>query len=322
MNSFFFDSDPFGASGGAVDNDEYYETLGVSKDATAKELRKAYLKLSLKHHPDKGGDVEEFKKITEAHEVLSDPVKRKNYDKFGKKGASGSPFGGGGGGSPEDMFSSMFGGRGGRRGGRRGGGAQQEEGGLRKEKSITHPVHVTLEELYVGKKVTLKITRKIIASVTTPKDPVPIQKLRDAFSVCLACNGRGASVKMQHLAPGVVQQMSMPCRQCNRTGMGLKEGYMETTIEQEVVVEVEKGMLHNTKIVRESLGDMHPGTQPGDLIFVVVQQEHPIYKRKGHDLLIKKDISLAQALCGLSYEVREGAADSIVTRVKCSCWTS
>eukprot|EP00750_Incisomonas_marina_P033833 INCI9979.1.p3 GENE.INCI9979.1~~INCI9979.1.p3 ORF type:complete len:212 (+),score=47.07 INCI9979.1:156-791(+) len=152
MNSFFFDSDPFGASGGAVDNDEYYETLGVSKDATAKELRKAYLKLSLKHHPDKGGDVEEFKKITEAHEVLSDPVKRKNYDKFGKKGASGSPFGGGGGGSPEDMFSSMFGGRGGRRGGRRGGGAQQEEGGLRKEKSITHPVHVTLEELYVGKK--------------------------------------------------------------------------------------------------------------------------------------------------------------------------
>ena len=96
MNSFFFDSDPFGASGGAVDNDEYYEILGVGKDATPKELRKAYLQLSLKHHPDKGGDPEEFKKITEAHEALSDPVKRKNYDHFGKKGAAG----GGGGAAP------------------------------------------------------------------------------------------------------------------------------------------------------------------------------------------------------------------------------
>ena len=271
MNSFFFDSDPFGASGGAVDNEEYYDILGVSKDCTAKELRKAYLKLSLKHHPDKGGDIEEFKKISEAHEVLSDPVKRKSYDKYGKGGAANSPFAGGG---SNDMYSSFFGGMGARGARRR----SEEESGLRKQKSVTHPIRATLEELYVGKKTKMKITRKIIASVVAPTEPIPIGQLREVFDVCRACNGRGTTSHTRQLAPGMVQQVSLPCRQCNRTGMGLKDGYMETTAEHEVVVEVEKGSQHNTKIVKSGMGDMQPGTLPGDLVFVVAQTEHAVYK--------------------------------------------
>jgi len=294
MNSFFFDSDPFGASGGAVDTEEYYDILGVGKDATQKELRKAYLKLSLKHHPDKGGDVEEFKKITEAHEVLSDPVKRKSYDKYGKNGPTNAGFGG----SSEDMFSSMFRGRRGRR-------QQSDEHGLRKKRSITHPIKVTLEELYVGKTVTLNISRKIIADITNPQEPVSLEKLKEAFSVCRACNGRGMTTQMRQLAPGMVQQMSMPCGQCNRTGMGLKDGYIETQGKQKVVIEIEKGTQHKAKIVREGLGDMVPGFLPGDMVFVITQQEHPLFKRKGHDLLVKKDISLKQALCGLRYEFQK-----------------
>jgi DnaJ family protein A protein 2 len=286
MNRFFFDSDPFGAVGAAVDNEEYYDILGVSKDATAKELRKAYLKLSLKHHPDKGGDVEEFKKITEAHEVLSDPQRRKNYDTHGKSGAGG---GGGGGQSADDIFSMFSGGRarGGRRGGgpdgsggggANGGGGADRDFGLRREQSVVHPLRLTLEELYTGKRVELNITRNIIASIMHPKDPVPEDKLREALASCPACGGKGMTVQTQQLAPGFVTQMPAPCRACNRKGWTLKEGYFETAIEVCVVVDVDKGTHHNTKITKHGMGDMHPGTLPGDLVFVVTQLEHPVYK--------------------------------------------
>mmetsp|Transcript_1409 Transcript_1409/g.1289 ORF Transcript_1409/g.1289 Transcript_1409/m.1289 type:complete len:131 (+) Transcript_1409:81-473(+) len=102
---------------GDVDTQELYDTLGVAKEASQDEIKKAYRKLAVKHHPDKGGDVEKFKEISAAYEVLSNAEKREIYDKYGleglKEGASpGDPFG--------DIFS-MFG------GGRRGGGRQKQE---------------------------------------------------------------------------------------------------------------------------------------------------------------------------------------------------
>ena len=110
-----------------------YKTLGVSQEATEKELKKAYRKLAVKHHPDKGGDPDTFKDISAAYDILSDPEKRERYDKYGKEGVEGA--GGGGGGSADDVFSQFFGGGGGRGGGRR---------GPRKTPSVKHVLKVSL----------------------------------------------------------------------------------------------------------------------------------------------------------------------------------
>lgn len=129
-----------------VDNSRFYELIGVPKTATQDEIKKAFRKLALKAHPDKGGDPEKFKDISVAYEVLSDPEKRKMYDKYGeeglKEGAGGAGFG--------DIFE-MFGMGGGGRGAR--------DRGPKKGKSVMHPVKATLEDLFHGKTTKVAVSR-------------------------------------------------------------------------------------------------------------------------------------------------------------------
>ncbi|KUF80850.1 Chaperone protein dnaJ 2 [Phytophthora nicotianae] len=142
FESFFgggFEGGPGGPSK-PVDNNKFYEALGVSKTATAAEIKKAYRKLALKNHPDKGGDPELFKTITVAYEVLSDPEKRELYDQYGEEGLQN----GGGGADASDLFSQFFRGQGGRR-----------PRGPQKGEDLTHPLKVSLEDLYNGKTVKL-----------------------------------------------------------------------------------------------------------------------------------------------------------------------
>ena len=128
-----------GKQKGEVDNNRYYDLLGVKKDATDVEIKKAYRKKALKEHPDKGGDPEVFKDITKANEVLMDPQKRAAYDKYGedafKKGQ----------GNPADVFNAMF---------------NKDKQGPKKTKSIIHPIECTLEDLYNGKSKKVRISRK------------------------------------------------------------------------------------------------------------------------------------------------------------------
>merc|ERR1719356_1458430 len=105
----------------SADTTKFYKLLEVDKSASEAEIKKAYRKLAVKHHPDKGGDPEKFKEITRAYEVLSDSEKKSKYDRFGEEGLDGD-----GGGEPTDIFDAMFGG-----GGRRGGGG----GGRRRQKT-------------------------------------------------------------------------------------------------------------------------------------------------------------------------------------------
>ena len=124
-----------------IDNKRYYELLGVKQSATDAEIKKAFRKKSLKEHPDKGGDPERFKDLSLAYKTLMDPQKRAAYDKYGeeglKKGAAPNP---------QDFFGSMFGGAGG-------------PNLVKKTKSVIHPIKCTLEDLYLGKKVRVKVTR-------------------------------------------------------------------------------------------------------------------------------------------------------------------
>ena len=167
-----------GRSNKPVDNKEFYELLGVPQDVDAKTLKKSFRKLALKHHPDRGGDENMFKKISVAYEVLSDPEKRATYDKHGTEGLQG----GGGGGGGDDLFSMFFGGQGG--GGGRGGGRSR---GPEKGKTVQHQISVSLEDMYKGKLMKISVNRQRI------KVPEGTSKA-EAIKPCQTCNGRGAVV--------------------------------------------------------------------------------------------------------------------------------
>jgi DnaJ family protein A protein 2 len=257
-----------GRGGAATDTTKLYEVLGVEKDADAKEIKKAYRKLAVKHHPDKGGDEHLFKEINAAYEILSDPKKRELYDKYGLEGVEqeGGPGMSGG----EDLFSMFF-----------GGGGRGRRAGPRKGPSIQHPLKVSLEDLYNGKTVKLAINRQVI--VGDSKE-------------CSTCNGQGAVMEIRQLGPGMITQMQRPCSACNGQGTTAK-----TKNERKVVeVHVEKGALHNQKISFKGMADEMPGRETGDVHFVIQEKEHDVFKRKGADLLLMKDISLSQALTGFS----------------------
>eukprot|EP00616_Rhizochromulina_sp_CCMP1243_P009368 CAMPEP_0118998370 /NCGR_PEP_ID=MMETSP1173-20130426/63039_1 /TAXON_ID=1034831 /ORGANISM="Rhizochromulina marina cf, Strain CCMP1243" /LENGTH=414 /DNA_ID=CAMNT_0006949861 /DNA_START=53 /DNA_END=1297 /DNA_ORIENTATION=+ len=251
---------------------ELYETLGCEKSATAAEIKKAFRKLAVKHHPDKGGDPEEFKKIQAAYEVLKDDEKRQKYDRFGLEGIENEM---GGGGDSDDIFSALFGGR------RRGGGGG---GGPRKGPDVKHPLKVSLEDLYNGKTAKLAVSRdKIIGE--------PRQ--------CSTCEGRGFLVRMRQIGPGMVQQIRQNCPQCGGSGYEVKKQKERQVLE----VNVERGMEHGEKIRFHGMSDEHPNAETGDIIFILQEKQHSVFKRKGEDLLITKELSLVEALCGFEFIV-------------------
>lgn len=283
----FFGGDPFehfagmhggpGGPGGSargppkdVDTTKLYETLGVEKTAEEKEIKKAYRKLAVKHHPDKGGDEAKFKEISAAYEILSDPEKRAKYDKYGLEGVAddGSPGHG-----ADDLFSMFFGGS-----SRRGGGG----GGPRKGENVNHPLKVSLEDLYNGKTVKLAVNRSVI--VGDPK-------------MCTSCDGQGVVVELRQIALGMVQQLQRRCADCGG------QGYCAESKKERKVLEVhiDKGMRHNQKVTFRGMADEKPNMEPGDVNFIVQEKEHETFKRKGADLLITKTLSLNEALCGFEW---------------------
>jgi DnaJ family protein A protein 2 len=268
---------PPGMGGGGAekpDTEKLYDTLGVPKTADLKEIKKAYKKMAMKHHPDKGGDEHKFKEISAAYEILSDAEQRAKYDKFGLDGVSddSSP-----GHTHDDLFSMFFGGGGGGRGGGR-------AAGPRKGPSVNHPLKASLEDLYNGRTVKLAVTRKTI--VGDAKD-------------CSSCDGRGVKMELRQIGPGMMQQLQSKCALCQG------QGYIAKTKSERNVLEVfvEKGMVHGNKITFREQGDEIPNMESGDINFVVQEKEHDVFKRKGADLLISKKLSLNQALCGFEWTV-------------------
>jgi len=269
---------PGGKSGGRgnskpADTTKFYKLLEVDKSASDAEIKKAYRKLAVKHHPDKGGDPETFKEITRAYEVLSDSEKRAKYDKFGEEGLEG----GGGGGDPSDIFDAFFGG-----GGRRGGGGGKKR---QKTKDVVQPLKVTLEQLYAGTTKKMAITRSVIDK-------------KKGVTECRSCDGRGVKVEVVRMGP-MIQQMQSTCGACGGQGRSF------STIKEREVLEVvvQKGSTDGHKIPFREMADEHPDADTGDVVFVCQQQEHPVFKRKGADLFVEKRISLVEALCGFSLDI-------------------
>ena len=239
-----------GGPGGDEDRDteEYYNVLGVSKNATGPEIKKAFRKLAMQHHPDKGGDEQQFKEISEAFEVLSDPEKRELYDKYGKEGLQH----GGGGGGADDVFNMFFG----------GGGRGRASRGPKKGESVMHQLNVTLDNLYNGRTFKLAVNRQ---RVKYPEGMDP----SEAAKTCERCNGHGVVMQVRQLRPGFLQQIQTNCEACDGNGKTFVSG-VKTFKEKKVLeVHVDKGMRHGQKIVFSGEADESPGVLPGDIVFVL-----------------------------------------------------
>lgn len=286
-----------------VDTDKLYEVLGVSKDADAKTIKKAYRKLAIKHHPDKGGDAEKFKEINAAHEVLSDPEKRKLYDKYGLEGLKN-----GGGGEGMDIFDMFFGG-----GGRRRGGGRKEKPQL---KPTVKKIRVSLEQIYNGHVKHIIVDRKVVCTDCNGKGGANIK-------TCPDCKGRGVVVRMVQLGPGMYSQSQSHCSRCDGEGKIFKKEDLcktcngkKTILKQEKIeVPIEKGIDDNHQIKIADKGNEHPEYRTGDLVVVVETIPHDVYTRKGEHLFMKQQISLYEALVGfkMNVEMLDGRTVTIKT---------
>ncbi|CAN4120143.1 unnamed protein product [Withania somnifera] len=279
-------------------NTRFYEILGVSKNATEDEIKKAYRKAAMKNHPDKGGDPEKFKEIGQAYEVLSNKHKREIYDEYGEDALK---DGGTGGGmhDPFDIFESFFGSGNPFGGGGSGRGRRQRRGD-----DVAHPLKVSLEDLYTGITKKLSLSRNVICSKCSGKG-----SKSGASMKCSGCKGTGMKVSIRQLGPGMIQQMQYPCNECKGTGETIDDTDRcpqckgEKVVQEKKVLEVhiEKGMQNGQKITFPEEADEVPDTVTGDIVCVLQQKEHPKFKRKGEDLFVDHTLTLTEALCGFQF---------------------
>ena len=282
--------------------EDYYEILGLSKDASAAEIKKAYRKKALKYHPDKNpGDTEAedmFKKSAEAYEVLGNQEKRAKYDRFGHQAFDGGGFGGGGGMNMDDIFSQFgdifgggFGGGGFSGFGGFGGGQRRAKGS-----NLRIRVSLNLEEIANGCEKKIKVKRKIQASGTT-------------YKTCSTCNGTGQVTRVTNTILGRMQTAS-PCTTCGGSGQMIDkkpEGadaqgliIQEETVSIKIPAGVEDGM----QLKVSGKGNDAPGNGiPGDLLVAIEEKAHPSLQREGDNLHYDLYISYSEAALGTSREI-------------------
>ncbi|CAH8492127.1 unnamed protein product [Heterobilharzia americana] len=273
---------------------KYYELLGVSPTATEAEIKKAYRKLALQFHPDKCPDnPEKFKEISQAFMVLSDPAKRKIYDRGGEQALKEGGGESGGMADPMDIFQMFFGG-GRSRGPRRG-------------KDCVHQLSVTLEELYNGSTRKLGVTRKVICDKCQGRGGKA-----GAVMPCRTCRGTGIQTHIRQLDVGFVQQIQSTCSTCRgeREIIDPKdcckkcEGKKVVRETKVIEVPIDKGMSDGQTIRFSGEGDREPGLEPGDLIVSLDEQQHDRFIRRRTDLIYTLVLSLSEALCGFQRVIR------------------
>lgn len=290
---------------------DYYEILGISKSASVDDIKKSYRKLAMEHHPDRGGNAEKFKELSEAYAVLSDQQKREAYDQFGhdafsqqysqedifrgahfedfeelfkRAGFGGSPF--------EDVFSQLF-------------GFGQRQRGRRKQygADLITDIEITLEEAAKGVKKELNIrhTRACAHCKGSCAEPGSEKK------TCDTCKGNG---QVQHVrSSGFMRFVTVAaCNKCRGEGVIITQScksckgsgvqYQEETVKVDIPVGIENGM----RLRLDDMGEAgHDGS--GDLYVNVFVKKHEIFERDEDDLYLKVPVNFAQAALGCDLEI-------------------
>ena len=296
---------------------DYYEVLGVEKNASADEIKKAYRKMAIKYHPDKNpGDKEaeeKFKEAAEAYSVLSDADKKARYDQFGHSGVEGAgPDFSGGFGNLNDILNDLFGGAfgggfggfsgfGGGFGGQRG----QRQQRVYRGRDIRVRVKLTLEEIAKGVEKEISIEKNVPCEDCGGKGA----KNSSDIKSCPACNGTGQVQRVvnsflgQTVTYSTCQQcggegkiITNPCHTCSGSGLVRQR----ETIKVKIPAGVEAGMQMTVQ------GEGHAAKNNGingDLLVVIEEQEHPNFRREGNNLLYTKVVSIVDAMLGCEVEI-------------------
>ncbi len=290
---------------------DYYEILGVAKNATDAELKKAYRQMALKYHPDKNPDdkkaEDKFKEAAEAYEVLSDPQKRQKYDQFGHAGlGNAAGFGGGGGMNMDDIFShfgdifgDMFGGgfssRGGGQRGRR----------VNKGSNLRVKVKLTLEEIAKGVEKKIKVNKYVGCDDCHGSGA----KGGSSYTRCSTCHGTGQVTRVTSTFLGQMQTASV-CPQCGGEGQIITDkcntcfGNGVVKGEEVISLNIPAGVAEGMQLSVSGKGNAAArGGIAGDLIVVIEEQEHPELLRDEENLLYVHYISFPEAAMGTSIEV-------------------
>jgi len=311
---------------------DYYEVLGVSKDASDEEIKKAYRKLAKQYHPDVNpGDKNaeaKFKEINEAYEVLSDPQKRSQYDRFGHAGPQAGGFGGFGGfedmgfGDIGDIFESFFGGTGFGR-------SSRARSGPQKGADLKYSMEISFEEAAFGVEKEIKINRMDLCNTCKGTGTKP----GTSPQTCKHCNGTGQvqykqnslfgqfiNIKTCEVCGGEGKVITDPCPNCRGKGKVRKN----VSIKVKIPAGIDDGQTISLR------GEGDPGTKggpPGDLYISIRVRPHAIFQRQGNDVLCEIPITFVQAALGceidvptldgkVRYTIPEGTQTGTVFRLK------
>ena len=302
---------------------DYYEILGVGRDADPAAIKKAYRNLAMQYHPDRnpGNGEEKMKEVNQAYAVLCDPQKRSLYDTYGHAGLEGytqedifrsvdfsSLFQEFGFGFGDSMFDGFFGRRtSGRRGPRRG-------------SDLRYDLSVTLEEVASGVEKTIKLPKASICLSCSGTGAQP-----DGLETCHKCQGTGQIVREQRSGYGVVRQITV-CGECRGRAKIIKKACKDCNgkgvieAEKEIKIDVPAGADTGYSVRVEGEGEASAGGPSGDLYIVVNVERHPVFERHGDDIYLQHDIAFSVATLGgearvpgLNGEVKIDVADGTQT---------
>lgn len=283
--------------------EDYYDILGIDRNASATEIKKAYRKKAIEHHPDRNPDnpkaEEMFKKSAEAYEILSNADKKARYDQYGHAAFQGAGGFGGGGMNMDDIFSqfgdifgSAFG------GGGFSGGFGGFSGGQRRMKgsNLRIRVKLTLEEIANGAEKKIKVKRKIQAPGTT-------------YKTCSTCHGSGQVTRITNTILGRMQTAS-PCNVCGGSGQSIDHQPVDADAqgliakEETVSIKIPAGVMDGMQLKVTGKGNDAPGNGiPGDLLVAIEEKEHEKLQREGDNLHYDLYIGYPDAVLGTSKEI-------------------
>jgi len=245
--------------------------MGVKKDCSTEDIKKAWRNIVRTAHPDKGGSEDEFKKFLKAYETLVDPSKREHYDKYGEdpEGEAGPP--------PSRRRP--------------------------KAEALTHPLTVTLEDFYKGSTKRLRVSRNILCAECKGNGG-------EGKASCNGCNGQGIVIHISQMGP-MIQRVRAKCGRCSGKGFTIPlsgrcqscEGNGVVPNVKVIAVTIERGMKNGDKVVFAGEGEQDVDSDPGDVVVILKSTPHEYFQRQGAHLFMKKNLSLGDALTGFEFKV-------------------